>query len=113
MEFEFFDGSRHKVIVHLLYLKEEGPTSQKSAGFVGAKDIFLCRFCDIEGLKYPHCNSYYITSKVHEPSSPNSRSCLVKKYDLARMKLRTFKVASKERSALLPIQIFPRDGKGI
>lgn len=76
--------------VHLLWVKGDGPASQKTGGFVGAKGKVVCRFCNVEGHKCPHCNSYYFPSRVKVRSTATrNRTRLVVCYNPEQLPFRT------------------------
>ena len=80
------DGIERCIKIHLVWLKGDGPASQKVGGFVGAKGRKMCRFCGLSGHLCPVCRSYYFPSKVRIPTEglPQMRHL----YDLSNLPMR-------------------------
>lgn len=89
-EFEFYDGKMRRVMVHLLWVKGDGPASQKLGGFVGARGKRMCRVCNIEGHKCNHCGGYYFPSRIRISENEDGPRLRTKVYyNPSRLPLRT------------------------
>ena len=61
--FDFADGTRREVTVHVLWCKSDSPAAAKCGGFKGSNTKFHCRFCDVEGHYDVACRHYYYPSR--------------------------------------------------